>query len=607
MPVKDPCVNVTQGAGDSLILRHPAELSTTPRTLIDILQRQAEARPNHTFLAERNSAGEWERLTYGQAKAGADAIAQALLDRGLGKGDTALILSGNSIAHALFLLGAMSIGVMVAPTSPQYALIPDAHGKLVGIADKLRPAIVFAQDAAQFAAAVHAIGASDRLVAVTNVPTVAGAVPFESMLNTVPGPGVAAAVGALTPDTAAKILFTSGSTGWPKGVINTHRMMCTNLDQGDAMWRAQRSGGDILSWLPWNHTMAGNAMFNSTLHAGAAYYLDDGRPTSAREFARTIRNLRELDVTTYSDVPLALSLLADALEQDAELCSRFFARLEYISYAGAALPEEIGSRLQRLAVAATGMRIPVISGYGSTETAPGLLAHCWASEGTGYAGLPYPGIDIKLLPLGDGRFEIRARGPNITPGYLEEPERTVEAFDEEGFFRMGDAVRFVDPADPSRGLRFAGRLAEDFKLLTGTFVNAGSVRAALVSALSPLVNDALIIGEGHANLAALVWLNLAQVRALAPEMGAEVPVEQLVAVPAVRAVLASRLAAYNCQNRSSSLRVDRLRVLCTPPSIQENEITDKGYINRAKSLQLRAADVEAAYAVQDVLTIEPEK
>lgn len=608
--VLPPVVTAEPRADGSFVLRDPRPCIEPERSIIAWLRHWSETAPDCTMLAERGPDGEWLLRSYARMRADADAVGQWLLDHGIFPGDTILIMSGNSIEHAVLALGAMTIGVAIAPMSPAYALMPSGHGKLRKVFDTVRPALVFAQSATQFAAGLAALDApSLPVVAVSDLD--GRAIAFDSLLATTPTPAVDVAYATTGPDTVAKILFSSGSTGWPKGIVNTQRMMCLNQAMHDTLWHVDEHTGpfETLNWMPWNHTMAGNGLFNRSLRQGGAYYIDDGRPLPG-EFDRTVANLRDISPHSYSDVPSGFAMLAAALEADSALRDRFFRNLVFLQYAGASLPSELWQRFQQLSVQATGRRIPFLTGYGCTEAGPSITQVYWAVEGSGFIGVPMPGVEVKLIPVDDSRYEIRARGPNITPGYVDDAALYAAAFDEEGFYRTGDAVTFVDRDDPGKGLRFASRVAEDFKLLTGTFVAVGSLRANIVGALMPLVRDLVITGENRAFVGALVWPDLNGCRALLGAAGEGLGDAQVIGAPQVRAAIHAALTAWNRANAASSTRIARALLLVEPPSAEASEITDKGYVSQRRVLDRRAGLVDALYADRpgpDVLVIDCEQ
>lgn len=592
----EPSVAASARDDGSLLLRDPRPLLPAENSIIAYLRRWSECAPERTMLAERGPDRRWVEASYREMREHADAVAQWLLDHGMTAGDAIVILSGNSIEHAKLALGAMTIGVSVAPVSPAYSLSASGYAKLGRVFDAVRPKATFAQQGARYAAAISAIGADDLPVICVSEPA-GSAVTFAELIQTTPGPDVEAAYAATGPDTVAKILFSSGSTGWPKGVVNTQRMMCVNMAMFDTLWHSEENTRPYvtLNWMPWNHTMAGNGLFNRSLRQGGTYYIDDGRPLPG-EFERTVANLAELSPQSYSDVPAGFAMLAAALEGDDALRDRFFGELVFLQYAGASLPTELWERLQRLAVAATGRRIPFLTGYGCTEAGPLITQLYWSVEGSGFIGLPVPGIEIKLIPVGNRRYEIRARGPNITPAYLGEPDLYTAAFDEEGFYRTGDSVTFVAEDDTLKGFRFASRVAEDFKLLTGTFVAVGGVRAAVHGALMPLARDLLITGEDRPFVGALIWPDIGACRALLGEAGATLSENAIIAQPAVRAAIEQGLGRYNAAHPASSTRIERALLMAEPPVPEANEITEKGYVNQRMSLDRRAALVARLYA-----------
>lgn len=593
----EPKVVMTERADGALLLRDPRGLATPEETIVAFLRRWADTDPSRLMVAERRGGG-WVEVSYGQMRRYADSIAQSLLDLGLRAGQTILIVSGNSIEHAALALGAMTIGVAAAPISPAYSLGTAGRPKLMRVLEAVRPAMIFAQDWAQFGPTINEVRAPGLPVAaVANIEPGQGVIAYADMIAATPSRQVEEAYSRTGPDTIAKILFSSGSTGWPKGVINTQRMLCVNMAMVDAMWAPEEQTKPYvtLNWMPWNHTMAGNGLFNRSLRQGGAYYIDDGRPLPG-EFEKTLRNLAEISPHSHSDVPAGFAMLTSALEADDALLERFFRNLVFVQYAGASLPNEVWQRFQQLSVRATGRRIPFLTGYGCTEAGPLITQLYWPVEGSGQIGVPVPGIEVKLIPVDATRYEVRARGPNLTPGYLGAPELSAAALDEEGFYRTGDAVTFIDRDDPVKGLRFASRVAEDFKLLTGTFVAVGSLRADLVGALTPLATDAVITGHDRPFVGALVWPNLEGCRKLMGAAGANASAEDIVRAPAVVAAFQQAVAKYNESHSTSSTRVERILLMAEPASPEANEITDKGYVNQRAVLDRRSALVDQLYA-----------
>lgn len=575
---------------DGLILRSAEPLGGHPVSVLHSMRGHAQADPEHLLVAERHAdpAVGWRSCSYGEAAAAADSIGQALLDRGLGPDRPLLALSGNSVDHLLVTLGAMTAGIPVAPTSVAYSLQSRDHARLRAIADLIRPGAVFAEDAGPFGPALDALGAVPAIVSRGSRP---GAEPLTALLATGPGAGIQAAFAALGPDTLAKILFTSGSTGTPKGVLNTHRMLAANQQMMRQAWPFLTGERPVIvDWLPWSHTFGGNHNLNMMLVNGGTLYVDGGRPAPAL-FGQTIANLAEVPPTIYFNVPAGYAQLVPALEADPDFAARFFSRLRLMFNAAAALPEALRDRLGAVAERTTGRRIPVTGSWGATETAPAVTSAHYEFSDARCIGVPLPGAEVKLAAVEDA-YEIRVKGPMVTPGYFARPDLTEAAFDEDGYYRTGDAVVPADPAQPGAGLLFAGRIAEDFKLATGTFVRAGAVRTALLSAV-PILSDAVLAGENRDYVSALAWLNAAEARKLLGED--PLPAGDLITSERLDGHLANALAGHN-DAAGSSARIERLVVLARPASLDDGEITDKGYVNQRKVLARRAGLVELLYA-----------
>jgi feruloyl-CoA synthase len=562
-------LDVERRADGATLLRSPHKLGGHARAIGEWLARWAAEAPERTFLAERQGEG-WRKVGYREALALARRVGQGLLARGLNASVPVAILSDNSVDHALLALGAMHVGVPVAPISPAYSLMSKDFAKLKTIFELLRPGIVWTSDPGKFAPALAAVGAS--------------ATPLPELLEREPGSEVDRAFEAVGPDTVAKILFTSGSTGTPKGVINTQRMLTVNQEQYARVWPFLEELPLVLvDWLPWNHTFGGNSNFFMMLRNGGTLHIDAGKPAPGL-VETSVRNLKEVSPTVYFNVPRGFDLMLPLLERDSELRSSFFRRLELMVYAGAALPQNLWERMQRLAMAERGTQLPLISAWGSTETAP--LATCvhYPVDRAGIVGLPVPGCELKLVPAA-GKLEVRVKGPNVTPGYYGRDDLTRAAFDEEGYYRIGDALKFADPGRPEQGLAFDGRTAEDFKLSTGTWVHVGATRIKLIAAGDPLVQDAVITGHGRSEVGALVFLNATAVKAKGLDG------------EAVRAHLRAAMRKLAAETGSgSSTHPVRALVMADLPSIDANEITDKGYINQRAVLERRAALVEALHA-----------
>jgi len=549
----------------TLLLRSPQKLEQPARCVTEWLVRWALEAPSRPFLCERDKDGGWRQLGYLEAYGAVRRIGQALLDRKLGPARPLAILSDNSIDHALLALGAMHVGVPVAPVSPAYSLMSKDFAKLRQIFELLQPGLVYAADPEKFGAALAAVNATSL-----SVP---------ELLEVNPGSTLEREFAKVSSATVAKILFTSGSTGAPKGVVNTHGMLCANQQQLAQAWPfvAERPPV-VVDWLPWNHTFGGNYVFNLVLRNGGTLYIDGGKPIPGL-VETTAHNLKEVSPTLYFNVPRGYDLLLPFLEQDEDLRRRFFADLDLVFYAAASLPQNLWDRLQKIAKDEEKSDLAMLSAWGSTETAPLATSVHFLMERPGVIGLPVAGCELKLVPSA-GKLEARVRGPNVTPGYYKREDLTRAAFDEEGFYRIGDAVKLADPADPAKGVVFDGRVAEDFKLATGTWVHVGAVRVALIAAGDPLIQDAVVTGHDRNEIGALVFLSA---------------FSKTLSQPEVRQRLEKALKDLS-QSGGSSMRPTRLMVMAEPPSIDANEITDKGYMNQRAVLERRKALVEELYA-----------
>ncbi len=569
----------------TVLMRQEGELPPHPAILVDYLDKWANETPDNTWIARRVDGGDWRRVTYAEGRDMARAIGAALLDMGLNAQRPLLILSENSIEHALLGIACAYVGVPYAPVSPAYSLVSKDHAKLKDIVATLSPGAIYADDGSAFSAAFDAIAAPDRKVINFTNP-IAGAVTFESLTQADPK-GAAAARAGLTKETVVKYLFTSGSTGSPKAVINTNEMICAM----EAMVRdCYRFLVDqppvVLTWAPWNHTAAGNKVFYMVMTNGGAFYIDDGRPVGA-DFQETLRNLREISCTWYFDVPVGYDMLVEELEKDRALAETFFAKLNMLFYAGAGLAQHTWDRLSAIGREVTGKEVLLAAGLGATETGPFALACTDIQDTAGNIGVPSLGLTLKLVPSG-GKLEARLKGPNITQGYFGDPEKTAEVFDEEGFYCMGDALRPADPEDFSKGFYFDGRVAENFKLSTGTWVAVGSVRSTLVDSLDGLVRDAVIVGENESQLGALLLLSK-KAEAMTPE--------------ARNAALSEKLAAAAKAATGSAARVRRAIVLTTEPSFDRGELTEKGSLNQRAMRAHNEALIADLYAGVDAAFI----
>jgi feruloyl-CoA synthase len=577
--------------------RSPHPLASYPERFTDRLVHWAAHAPDRTFLAVRDRAGAWNRLTYQAALDGARRIAQALIHRRLSTERPVVILSGNSLEHALLALAAMHAGIPYAPVAPSYSLLSQDHRMLAAVCAAMRPGLVFADDGPRFARALASLslGADVEVVTCTPIPE-RQATDFRALLDT-PGTGIVDdAHASVRPDTIAKVLFTSGSTGAPKGVINTHGMLSSNQEQIRACMTFLADAPPVLcDWLPWNHTFGGNHNFGLTLYNGGTLYIDAGAPTPER-FATTVANLGEIGTTAYFNVPRGYELLLPALRADAGFNRRFFSNLQMLFYAAAGLRQDVADAFEQQALEGCGERIPWVSGLGATETAPfAIYTGPMAEPVAGRIGVPAPGVELKLEPVGH-LFEARVRGPNITPGYWRDPERTRSSFDDQGFYGLGDAIGLVDPVDPSRGFTFEGRIAEDFKLSTGTWVQVGPLRTALLLHFGELVQDVVIAAPDREDVRILVFPNAAACRRLAAVVP-NAPISDALDHAIVIDRFTASLAAFCSTHVSTSTRVSRLMLLEEPPSIDAGEITDKNSINQKAVLQRRRALVDQLYDV----------
>jgi feruloyl-CoA synthase len=575
VPLGTVDVEIERRPDGAILLRSPHPLSAHPKKTTERLVHWAQQRPDQRFIAQRDAAGGWRSLNYAEVLRRVRRIGQALLDRGLSQERPLAILSDNDIEHALLALACMHVGVAYVPVSSAYSLVSTDHAKLKHVVNLLTPGLVFATDGARFAKAIAA-----AVPAGTEVLTGSD---FISLEKTKDSSHVDEAHAAVGPDTVAKFLLTSGSTGQPKAVINTQRMLCSNQQMLTQSLPSLREAPPVLvDWLPWNHTAGSNHNFGIVLNHGGTLYIDEGKPVPGL-IEKTVRNLREVGPTIYFNVPRGYEALLPFLREDAQLRKTFFSRLGLLQYAAAVLPQPIWKAYEDLAVQTCGERILWITGYGATETAPAAMFTNRGAARAGTVGLPVDGIEMKLAPVGD-KLEVRFRGPSITPGYWRQPELTQAAFDEEGYYRTGDAMRFADPADPRQGLEFDGRITEDFKLTTGTWVSVGPLRAKINAACSPLVQDIVVTGHDRAMLGALVFPNLLVCRDLSRET--------------LRARLQPIFERLARDGTGSSTRVVRALIMEIPPSIDAGEVTDKGSINQRAVLTSRAGLVERLYAEQ---------
>lgn len=595
LPQKTPDVEMTR-KGDAIYIKSRQAPGARPKTIPHALDERAAMHPDRVFIKERDpETDQWVEVTYGEAKRLTDSLAQAFLDLGAGPDAPVMILSGNSIRAALIILAAQKIGAPAAPISVPYSTMSNDFDKLKHCYNTVKPAIIFAEQLAPFQKGIAALNAQNCTIVSADPGGDNSVRRFDDLVTTSPTPAVAAAMATLTDDSVAKYLFTSGSTGMPKPVPQTQGSMCAMIAGQEGLRDDARDPdydpdqiANVLDWLPWNHISGSNVNFNGALWNGATFWIDGGKPTPAL-FHETLRNIHECSPSTFGTAPIALAMLAEAMEQDEALLKAFFKNMRSIGYGGATLSDDLYDRLQALSIKATGRRIPIITMYGATETQGITVVH-WEVERVGLVGLPLPGTTLKLVPNGE-KLEVRVKGPSVMPGYHNDPKKNAEVFDEEGFYCLGDAVKFVDENDPNQGLVFDGRVGEDFKLSSGTWVSVGTLRPDFVAACSPLIFDAVICGQDKDFATALVWPSPVTVEQYAKAAG-----DPAKGFAALTSDLARKAAAFNASEPGSSRRIKRVLVMTEPPSIDAGEITDKGYVNQRLVISRRANLVQALYA-----------
>lgn len=592
LPMIAPAVDVEHGQDGSIRLASPARLLAPPvRTISDWLPYWVARQGERGMIARRGSDGAWDIVSWATAWDRVQRLASALLAMPELAGRPMMALSGNSLEFAMLKLAADYAGITFAAVSPSYSLGAGGSERLLQIFHAVQPGMVFVQSGSRFAPALAAIGiGASRVIA---VEPAAGQQSYAALCDTRPDDGLQAAHDGIQPDDVSSIFFTSGSTGGPKGVPCTYRMLTAAQQMAHQLHAEPVASPVYLDWLPWHHAFGGMANFARMLRQGATHYIDDGRPT-AEAFRTTLENLAEISPTSLNGVPLMFSMLAPALERDPGLARALFSpRLEALTYGGAGMSHEIWERIQRVAVRTRGSKVPFLSGLGATETSSlGVFLH-WSADTIGNIGLPLPGCELKLVPMaGAERYELRMRGANVFSGYLGAPELSARAFDDEGYYKLDDAVRFIEPQRPIGGLRYDGRIKEDFKLSNGTWIVASRVRAQLLSDLAPLVRDAVLCGSDRDFLAALVWLDETACRALAPEYASE-PLRDLARAPVV--IDALRTLLEKQRTASGSMRVRSLAIQAAAPSIGQGEVTDKGYVSQLAVLSTRADQVDALY------------
>ena len=596
-PVRLRTSGVTmQTLADGTILVRPDEaLRPYPKALTDRVIHWANIAPDRCCIARRGTDGEWQRLTYSQVMESAKSIGQALLDRGLSVDRPVAILSENDLEHFLLMLAGQHVGIPTAHLSPVYSLVSKDFAKLRHALNLLTPGLVFVSDGKRYSRAIEAaVDRGTEVVVKHNPPPRPNTRLFAELLATDATPAVETAHAQIDPDSPAKFLFTSGSTGSPKGVINTHRMICCNLEMiAQVFGFLEDRPPVIVDWLPWNHTFGGNHNVGISLYNGGTFYIDEGKP-GAGFIDETIRNLREISPTVYFNVPKGYEDLLPALRADAQLRENFFRNLELLFYAGAGLSQPVWDAYRALAMETCGERVVMVTGLGATETAPMAIQTTWETDHSGVIGVPIPGVEMKLVPRGH-KLEVRVRGSNITPGYWREPELTKKVFDDEGFYIFGDALRFVNPADVNQGFYFDGRFSEDFKLASGTWVSVGPLRSKILSHFAPYVRDVVIAGHDRDEVGMLVFAEHGACCSLCPSLSPDSPVTDILRHEKVRAHFQSLLESLAAGATGSSNRVARAMIVEEAPSLDAGEITDKGSLNQRAVLERRASLIEELY------------
>jgi feruloyl-CoA synthase len=581
---------------DGSILVQPDEvLRAYPTVLTDRLNQWATRFPERICIAKRDARGEWRRLTYAQVFDAVRRIGQSLLNRQLSADRPIAILSENDLEHFLLTLAGMHVGIPIAPISPSYSLLSKDFNRARHALNLVTPGLLFVSDGARYRSAIEATVADDtELVVTSSPPPGRRSTLFSEVLAATPGPDVEAAHARIHADHVAKILFTSGSTGVPRGVINTHRMICSNLQMIAQVFGFLEDEPPVLvDWLPWHHTFGGNHNLGISIYSGGTFYVDNGKPGPGF-IEETIRNLREISTTVFFNVPKGYEGLLPYLQADRALRETFFRRLQLLFYAAAGMSQPIWDAYRKLAVETCGERILMVTGLGATETAPMAIQATWETDRAGAIGIPVPGVEVKLVPR-DLKLEVRVRGPNVTPGYWRQPELTQKVFDEDGFLILGDAVRFLDSADVNKGFLFDGRFSEDFKLASGTWVSVGPLRVKILSHFAPFVQDVAITGHDRDEVGMLIFPDWTACRSLCPEVSPDLRAE-ILGQEAVRVRFQDLLETFAKKSTGSSNRIMRAVLVEEPPSLDAGEVTDKGSLNQRAVLDLRAELVKQLYA-----------
>jgi len=589
-------VSLGHGPGGSFLIRPDEQLRPYPTVLTDRIAHWAGLTPDRLCVAKRDASGGWRKRTYVEVLAAVRSVGQALLDRRLSVERPIAVLSENDLEHLLLMLAGQHVGVPTAHLSPVYSLVSKDFGKLRHALKLLNPGLIFVSSGERYRRALDTVvGERTEVVVGSEPPAGRSATLFGELLSTIPTTAVDSAHARIAPDDVAKILFTSGSTAMPKGVINTHRMICCNQQMiAQTFPFLEDEPPVIVDWLPWNHTFGGNHNTGIAFYNGGAFYIDDGKP--GPEIQETVRNLREISPTVYFNVPKGYEDLLPFLRADRGLRDTFFRSLRLLFYAGAGLSQPVWDAYRDLSVETCGERIIMVTGLGSTETSPMAIQTTWETEQAGVIGIPIPGVELKLVPQG-AKLEARIRGPNITPGYWRQPELTRQAFDEEGFYKFGDAVRFVDPSDIHKGLLFDGRFSEDFKLASGTWVSVGPLRAKILSRLAPFVRDVVVAGHDRDEVGILIFADLHACCALSGDSSSKAPApSEILSHPNVRAHFQRLLDELAVESTGTSNRVTRAILVEEPPSLDAGEVTDKGSLNQRVVLDRRTVMVEELYA-----------
>jgi len=597
-------IDVEKRENGTLILRSPLQLEECELNVWSKFNKICKQFPDTIWLAERDGAN-WRTISYNEANKVVDSIAQFLINSGLNQDRGIMILSGNSINHGLINVAGLCSGIPVAPISVAYSLMSSDFAKLKHCFNLVNPGLIYVEDGGFFKNALENLPLDHvKVICTKNLVSLKNdnqMILYDDIISTLPENNLQERYNEVTPDYVAKYLFTSGSTGMPKGVINTQRMLCVNMQQADQVRPAEYGKNIVLDWLPWNHTMGGNHSFNGIFWNGGTMYIDEGKPVPTL-FQTTVKNLKEISPTYYGSVPAGLAMLLENLKLDKDLRKSFFKNLVFIAYGGASLPPEVWFGIRDLAKETTGNDLQLICGWGATETAPLATSTYFKLDKPGNIGLPVPGMEIKMVPIGN-KMELRLKGPNVTPGYLKRKDLTEKAFDEEGFYLIGDAGRLVDPEDPSKGIDFDGRVVENFKLLTGTWVDVGSLRLAVVNSCAPYFQDGIVTGHDKDYIGFLAWPNI---EACKNFIGEDVSLEKLLRHPKLIEEIKNKINLHNKSFPGSSTKIKKIILMDKPPSFDDNEITDKGYVNQSSALSSRFELVEKIYSdseIEDVISI----